>query len=302
VRTWSVTSLTLALLLFGSSVQAQRVDGSGVRVNGASREALADGTAAAPSLSFANQTDNGLYRTGSALLVASGGAPTVAFNYDGGGQVKTIATGSFTFSPNATSTSAADTILVRDGAANTLALKNGTNLQTFRVYDATGTTFSSLSGTSLATPTVNATTAYQVNGNTFSTATVGPASPVGTTSTTLVMAGLAGALTTRTGRIELCMGGYLTDNTANDGTKAQLSYGTGTAPLNGAVLTGTQVGPVQQYSAATLAAAASAPYGACWIVTGLSVGTAYWFDTAFAAITGGTASLGQASMIARDIP
>lgn len=157
-------------------------------------------------------------------------------------------------------------------------------------------------GTSVVVPTLNVTTAYQMSGAAFPTATVGPASPTGTTSTTLVMAGLAGAITTQTGRIILAMSGYLTDNTANDGTKAQLSYGTGAAPVNGAALTGTQVGPVVQYSASTLAAAASAPYGVVWVITGLTKNTAYWFDTAFAAITGGTAALGQASMAAYDIP
>lgn len=116
------------------------------------------------------------------------------------------------------------------------------------------------------------------------------------------MAGLAGAITTRTGKIVLTMSGYSTDNTANDGTKAQISYGTGTAPVNGAALTGTQVGPIVQYNASTLAAGASAPYSATWIVTGLTAGTAYWFDTAFAAITGGTGSIAQATMTAYDIP
>lgn len=144
--------------------------------------------------------------------------------------------------------------------------------------------------------------AYKVSGNTFATGTIGPSAPTGTTSTTLVMAGLAGSITTRTGKILLCMSGVGADNTANDGTKMQMSYGTGTAPVNGAALTGTQIGPVQQYSAATLAAGATAPYGACTVVTGLSGGTAYWFDTAFAAITGGTANLTQAYMSANDLP
>lgn len=175
--------------------------------------------------------------------------------------------------------------------------------------DANGYLLVTISGGTITPTTVNAagavnstTGTFQAAGAAFPSGTVGPASPTGTTSTTLVMAGLAGAITTQTGRIVLSMSGYLTDNTANDGTKAQMSYGTGTAPINGAALTGTQVGPVVQFNASTLAAGASAPYAAMWVITGLTKNTAYWFDTAFAAITGGTGALVQASMVAYDIP
>src|SRR5258708_6435754 len=156
-------------------------------------------------------------------------------------------------------------------------------------------------GTSVVTPTPHVTSAYQHNRNAFGTATVGPSAPAGTTSTTLVMAGLAGCFVTRTGHAAVCMSGVAADSVANDGTRVQISYGTGTAPINGAVLTGTQIGPVQQFNASSVGAA-TAPYGACWVVTTLTPSTTYWLDLAFSTITGGTATLTQASQVAHAPP
>ena len=72
-----------------------------------------------------------------------------------------------------------------------------------------------------------------------------PADPTGTTDTTGKMMGLAGAITpTYTGRLLIIVSGNLTNTTAaaGDGAKAQIRYGTGSAPSNGDALTGTAVG------------------------------------------------------------
>ena len=152
--------------------------------------------------------------------------------------------------------------------------------------------------------TVNATTAYQFNGSSFGTATVGPSSISGTTSTAaFVMAGLGGSFTTQTGRANICMSGNMDNLTANDGGQVQISYGTTVpVPTKNAPLQGTQVGPQLASSSSVLAAAAVLPYGACWVVTTLTPGTTYWIDTAYVALTGGTLVLTQASMSAFDIP
>ena len=67
--------------------------------------------------------------------------------------------------------------------------------------------------------------------------------PAGTTALGGVMAGLAGVLTpVGTGKVFVTVTGRLTNNTTNDGVFAQMQYGTGGAPANGAANTGTQVG------------------------------------------------------------
>jgi len=57
-------ALALSLLLFTSPLDAQRVDGSGVRLNGGSSVVVGDGTASAPSITFVNERTSGLYRNG----------------------------------------------------------------------------------------------------------------------------------------------------------------------------------------------------------------------------------------------
>ena len=144
-------------------------------------------------------------------------------------------------------------------------------------------------GTSIVAPTVNATTAYQFNGSAFANTNSNPSDPTGTTSTTGVMMGLAGALTPRVGKIFYCVNGTIKDSITGDGAQVRLRYGTGTAPTNGAALTGTSVGSLLRYVEA--AGTEEAPFSSCAVVTGLTAGTAYWLDVELAAITGGTATI-----------
>ena len=66
--------------------------------------------------------------------------------------------------------------------------------------------------------------------------------------------------------------------TANSTVFSQISlrYGTGAAPSNGAALTGTVVG--SSPGAVLSLAAGSFPYAKTVVITGLTPGTAYWFD------------------------
>ena len=121
-----------------------------------------------------------------------------------------------------------------------------------------------------------------------------PGNPTGTTSTAAdVQMGLAVAFTpTRSGKVYVTLSGSLSNNTATDGGRVQLGYGTGTAPVNGAAATGTACGPRvigspsgtnnQQFT-----------FAVSCMITGLTVGTAYWLDARVAAITGGTAAIGN---------
>lgn len=128
-----------------------------------------------------------------------------------------------------------------------------------------------------------------------------PADPTGTTSTTGVMMGLAGALTpTGTGKVRITLTGSYLQNTNADGGKFQLYYGTSTAPANAAALTGTTAGNIISWNVTT---AASARHAFCLtaIVSGLTLSTAYWFDVGLAAVTGGTASIKDLTLIVEEL-
>src|SRR6266849_2311806 len=110
------------------------------------------------------------------------------------------------------------------------------------------------------------------------------AAPTGTTNTTGVMMGLAGAITpAHSGNVLLIVNG-----TTSDGASLQIRYGTGAAPTNGAALTGTTVG---NNIADNNPVTNKIPFSVQAVVSGLAVGTAYWVDVGLAAVTGGTASL-----------
>ncbi|HEY1301440.1 MAG TPA: hypothetical protein VGF07_13150 [Stellaceae bacterium] len=125
------------------------------------------------------------------------------------------------------------------------------------------------------------------------------ANPAGTTQTTPRMMGLAGAITLKfTGRAWVTITGDVFNATAGDGATIQLSYGTGTAPANGGALAGTQIGARVNYIAASTAE--KVPFSLTALVTGLVNNTAYWLDAAVAAITGGTATIENTVISARE--
>ena len=141
-------------------------------------------------------------------------------------------------------------------------------------------------------------TAFAAQAGAGAIAQSSPANPSGTTDLTGKMMGLAGTITpVTTGRILLMISGTIFNATAiADGAQVQLRHGTGSAPANGDALTGTAVGGLQKYIAATTAQ--KAPFAISVIVTGLSLATAHWLDVGLAAITGGTASLTDLSLTA----
>lgn len=130
-----------------------------------------------------------------------------------------------------------------------------------------------------------------------------PADPSGTTSGTLVMMGLgvAGWVMTPTGssNVMLVVSGAIKNATTADGVAAQLSFGTGNAPANGAAVTGTQIGGLPVFTALT--GVLQVPFSLQAIAGGLLVGTAYWFDLALKIVTGGTGTLVNLSCSAFEI-
>lgn len=118
-----------------------------------------------------------------------------------------------------------------------------------------------------------------------------PANPTATTNTTGVMMGLAQSFTPNfSGRVLILVSGYLSNGTASAGAKTQIRHGTGTAPINGAALVGTADGNFVAIQNGTSPMAAI-PFAMQVILTGLTIGTAYWIDLSLASLTSGTSTL-----------
>ncbi len=132
-----------------------------------------------------------------------------------------------------------------------------------------------------------------------------PSNPTGTTSTTAVMMGLAGAFTPKvTGTIFVMITGDVQNSSAsaNTGSRFQLSYGTSTAPTNGAALAGTQIGSAPQYATSTASMGGlEIPFTIAAVITGLTLNTAYWLDTTLFSITAGTSTMKNVNICAYEI-
>ena len=121
--------------------------------------------------------------------------------------------------------------------------------------------------------------------------------PTGTASTTFKMMGMGfwGCSITPvfTGNVLLSMTGMVKSSAGGDGYQAQLAYGTGAAPQNGAAASGTVVGSAV-YGASPL------PLSAPVVITGLTLNTAYWFDIQVEAVTAGTTTIEGATCSAHE--
>jgi hypothetical protein len=119
-----------------------------------------------------------------------------------------------------------------------------------------------------------------------------PADPTLTASLVGVMMGLAGAFTpVATGKILIVVTGSISNNTLSDGALVQIRHGTGTAPVNGAAITGTADGkPIRMINNANTAAL-RVPFALVAVVSGLTLGVANWIDLSLAAITAGNANV-----------
>jgi len=126
-----------------------------------------------------------------------------------------------------------------------------------------------------------------------------PTAPASTSA--FKMQGLAGSITpTHSGTVTITISGTIQNavTTVNSGIKIQISHGTGTAPSNAGTLAGTQDGQIQTYTlsvAATAAADVNTPFSITALVTGLTVGTAYWIDLAAESVT--TTSSGKLAAV-----
>ncbi|MBS1902257.1 MAG: hypothetical protein JSS75_00960 [Bacteroidetes bacterium] len=139
-------------------------------------------------------------------------------------------------------------------------------------------------------------------GNVSSTGTslqVTPSDPTGTSSGTGVMMGLGSSASftpTKSGKVLIIISASENNNAGGNGGQMQIRYGTGSAPSNGAALTGTTAGNLAQGSPSDPSGANSAQHHetipmTCNAVVSMTVGTTYWIDVSVAQIGGGTAEI-----------
>ncbi len=115
-----------------------------------------------------------------------------------------------------------------------------------------------------------------------------PGGATGTTSVVGVMMGMASGIGDQTalvtpavtGNFYVKYTGYLINNTATQGGVITLRYGSGTIPSNGDALTGTIIGTAKTWIGSN--ANRRAPVQLLGYVTGLTIGTQYWFDVSLA--------------------
>ena len=112
-----------------------------------------------------------------------------------------------------------------------------------------------------------------------------PATPAGTASTTLVMMGLAVAFTpSGSGRVLVLVTGNLTNSSSSASMVAGPRFGTGTAPVNGAAVTGTRFGANADQPFGDALPTVGQGFAFAAVLT-LIPATAYWFDMALSTST-----------------
>jgi hypothetical protein len=78
--------------------------------------------------------------------------------------------------------------------------------------------------------------------------------------------------------VQVTISGFLQNTLSGNSANAQLYFGTSTAPSNGVSVTGTAVGAVLIGGATCTSCNWAIPMTLTAVITGLTPGTAYWFD------------------------
>jgi hypothetical protein len=158
---------------------------------------------------------------------------------------------------------------------------------------------------SLAERSYNSLTDKPINGATPALFT--PANPTGTSGGSYVMMGLGATIKMtplRTGKIRYAINGKCSGNAANLEIGIKAVYGTGVAPANGAAATGTVIGVIFNDGVLATAGAVNPYFTKNVIISGLIVGTAYWFDVqvARAGSATGTVSISLLEATLEELP
>lgn len=145
-----------------------------------------------------------------------------------------------------------------------------------------------------------------ITGRTNRTFSNSIASPTGTTSATYVMMGIGGtwAITPRyragaNCKVKLRIDFGTINTTTMQNNTFKMMYGTGTAPVNGAAGTGTNALGSRTFTISNYPSISIFSVSRYAEITGLTNGTAYWFDIAMQT-TGGTASIQDIVVLAEE--
>ena len=133
-----------------------------------------------------------------------------------------------------------------------------------------------------------------------------PADPTGTTDTTGKMMGLGHSPSSfifipQMGSVifvTIC-GTVFNSGGVGDGAKITIYAGTGSAPANGAALTGSPYSTTVQYISSTTAG--KVPFSLTTLIVPVVANTTYWIDLGLAAITGGTATVTDLQLTAFEL-
>ena len=124
---------------------------------------------------------------------------------------------------------------------------------------------------------------WGLRGGAAAPASFAPAGPAATASTTLVMMGLGLTVTytpALTGTVFVLATGYVSTAVAVVPLTIGGRFGTGTAPANGAAVTGARFGPAADVTTQALAIGVPGDVTFSQVLTGLALGTAVWLDFA----------------------
>jgi hypothetical protein len=116
-----------------------------------------------------------------------------------------------------------------------------------------------------------------------------PSNPASTSSTSFKMMGLGSTLKltpTFSGTVIIKLDSETKNTVDGNGVQFEIFYGTGTAPSNGSLTTGTQEGPT--FERDFWGKNATVGFSTNLTITGLTVGTPYWFDIALKSLGSGS--------------
>ena len=123
-----------------------------------------------------------------------------------------------------------------------------------------------------------------------------PANPTGNSTTSLLMCGCAVAFTPAgSGIVQVVISAACTNSAVGSNNTVGARFGTGTAPINGAAVTGTRIGPSAADYVAGDATVFTDPFTITDILT-LVAGTTYWFDLCQASSAATTVTIVNISM------
>jgi len=184
--------------------------------------------------------------------------------------------------------SASDKVILDNITSSTQSLTNKTITGSTNYVDTNGlktttnpvyivATAPSVGQTLIATSATQATWQTHQSASTQKT----PANPTATSSATGVMMGLSASITpVLTGKVMIIISGDIDNDTNARGAVVQMRTGTGSAPANGAALTGTTQGGAVNFFQNN--ANIRSPFTLNAIVSGLTLNTAVWVDVSLA--------------------